>query len=66
MFFKSNKKNSTVNIDATLASKIPYAGCYEEEGIIESIPGKFSKMYMVEALMVTLRTLPMCMCLVVR
>ena len=47
-----NKKKSTVNIDGSLAAKIPYICGYKEDGIIESSQGKYSKMYVVEELKV--------------
>lgn len=40
-------KRSSVAIDKNLASKIPFVRCYEEEGIIETTPGNFSKTYII-------------------
>ncbi|MCR5102733.1 MAG: hypothetical protein K6B41_15400 [Butyrivibrio sp.] len=43
----NNKKNN-VAIDKTLSKKIPYIKAYEEEGIIVSNDGNYTKMYLVE------------------
>jgi len=45
LFPKKNK--SGVAIDANLAAKIPYVKCYEEEGVIETKPGNYSKSYII-------------------
>ncbi len=39
------QKKSSISIDRNLSSKIPFMRCYEEEGIIETTSGNFSKTY---------------------
>ena len=42
-----HRGNKSVAISKNLASKIPFIRCYEEEGIIETTPGNFSKTYII-------------------
>lgn len=44
------KKKVKININPILAAAIPYTNCYQEEGIIETIPGTYTKMYMISDL----------------
>ena len=44
--FKKKKTNITIN--SSLASRLPYSKCYEEEGIIQTKDGRYTKMYIVE------------------
>lgn len=41
------RNKNKVAIDQKLASKIPFIRCYEEEGIIETTAGNFSKTYII-------------------
>ena len=48
LFGSSKKKNeNSIAIDQSLASRIPYTKCYEDEGIMETIPGNFTKTYII-------------------
>lgn len=42
------KKRNSLNIDKTMAAKIPYLRCYEEEGMIETRQGVYTKSYLIE------------------
>ena len=45
--FGGKKKDNGIAIDQSLASRIPYIRCYEDEGIIETTEGNFSKSYII-------------------
>ena len=45
--YSQHKSVKSVAIDRNLAAKIPFLRCYEEEGIIETTAGNFSKTYII-------------------
>ncbi len=45
--FSTRRGSKGVAIDNNLAAKIPFLRCYEEEGIIETTAGNFSKTYII-------------------
>ena len=45
--FSTRRGSKGVAIDKNLAAKIPFLRCYEEEGIIETTAGNFSKTYII-------------------
>ena len=53
LFLKGDKKclkrkKTNITINSSLASRLPYSKCYEEEGIIQTKDGRYTKMYIVE------------------
>lgn len=48
--FGGKKKQNGIAIDPNLASRIPYVRCYEDEGIIETSEGNYSKSYIIGAI----------------
>lgn len=42
------RKKNNITINSSLAARIPYTRCFNEEGIIQSKDGRYTKMYLVE------------------
>lgn len=43
-------KRNRVALNSSLAGKIPYSRCFEEEGIIRSLDGRYTRMYRVHGI----------------